>query len=185
MASKAEEKIKLGATEPADPLNIPLGTEVFDVVTGIQGTLTQRVECIGGNIRYGIQPVGDGKVVLDTISLDYHTLLIVGPGCSAVRTEVANPTSIRVKDRVKNVASGFEGIVLGKITFFNGCEYLEIQGEGTKEKPTGSACYEQALMFIKVDDGLNEKPAKVKAEAETKRPLGGPMTRIPAIRLPR
>lgn len=180
--NKAEALIALGATRPADPLNIPLGTEVYDVITCFQGCLMQRIEASGGNIRYAVQPQGDGTTLPEGISFDYHSLLIVGPGCSAVRTSVANPTSIKVLDRVKDKVSGFEGIVNGKIIFLNGCEYLEVQGKATKEFPTGPIALSQAHFWTKVNDGLNivEKAKKmVKALTDSsKRPPGGPMTRI-------
>lgn len=178
--TKVEEMVALGATRPADPLNIPLGSEVYDVITGLQGTLTQRIRCRHGNIRYGVQPLGLGGTIPEAMTLDYHTLLVVGPGTSAVASKVPNPTTIKINDRVHNRISGFEGIVAGIIEFFNGCEYLEVHGKATEKHPSGTTAVSQAFEWIKIDDGLNvpeAKPGKAEKADKKAKPPGGPMTR--------
>ena len=49
--------------------NIPLGSEVIDVVSGVKGLATSMTELISGNVQYAVQPKSeDGKTMPDTTS---------------------------------------------------------------------------------------------------------------------
>lgn len=62
---------------------IPLGSTVKDLVTGLEGIATSRIEYLNGCVQYGVHPkVGaDGKPA-DPVWVDVGQLRIVNPGIS-------------------------------------------------------------------------------------------------------
>ena len=185
--TKVEEVIELGAKRPIDPLNIPLGTEVFDATSGLQGVAVQRIEQIGGNIRYAVQPLGDGSSVPEALNVDWHTLLVVGPGVSAAASKVKVRTDIKLGEEVKHRILGMVGVVVSKLTFMNGCEFLEVHGKQDKLRPNGTDLVDSSFLFEKIGRGLSitDSGDDKATKAAKEKPPGGPMTRVvrkPAFR---
>ena len=178
--TKTEEKIEAGATRPIDPLNIPLGTEVFEALTQVQGIVTQRAEQISGNIRYAVQPPGDGSHVPEALMVDWHTLLVVGPGYSAVASKVTSRTDIKLGEEVEHSVNGMRGIAVEKTVFMNGCEFLEVHGKIDKEHPQGSIVCDSSFLWKKIGNGLGLQDVgnEEAVQAAKDKPPGGPMTRI-------
>ena len=184
MTTKVEEKISAGAVRPVDPLNIPLGTEVFEALTQIQGILVQRAEQISGNIRYAIQPPGGGADVPEALMVDWHTLLIIGPGYSAVASKVKSRTNIKLGEQVEHAVNGMRGIAVEKTIFMNGCEFLEVHGKIDKEHPQGSIVCDSSFLWKKIGNGLGLKDVGDEAavQAAKEKPPGGPMDRLPRMK---
>jgi hypothetical protein len=101
---------------------IKLGQEARDVTTGFAGTITQRLDQINGNVQWCLQPkMGKDGVFKDAMFLDAHHLDVVGPGLSDKVTEVTDPVDFALGNEVKDLSSGFVGIVIEKATYMNGC----------------------------------------------------------------
>lgn len=164
-------------TKPTDPQNIPMGMRVLESVTKFEGIVTQRLYNGTTGVRYAVQPSGDGQTLPEAIMMDYHTMLIVDKGMSDLASPILHPTSIRIGDEVKHRISGFSGIVVSRAEFFNGCEYLAVQGKGTKDNPKGDEDLDMAGKWEKIGDGLNKGQVKAAAKVVEKA-SGGPMTRL-------
>lgn len=179
---KIEEKIALGATRPADPLNIPLGSEAFDALTGVQGVVSQKMEQLGGNIRYVIQPMGDGQSIPEALFMDWHTILIIGDGVKAAASAVKVKSPVPLGSEVEHQVTGVKGIVTERITFMNGCEWFTVGVKPTKDAPHGGSIQDSSFLFKKIGKGLviADDPANTKEanDAVKAKPPGGPMIRV-------
>lgn len=60
--------------------HISLGQEVEDVVTGLKGIATARVEYINGCVQYAISPKAANGVVPDALYIDHQRLIVTGKG---------------------------------------------------------------------------------------------------------
>lgn len=159
--------------KPADPLNIPLGTCLKEEVTGAIGIAIMKSLNQEGNIRYALQPQGDGTIVPEALWFDWHTLWVMGPGVSASIPPITKPTVIRMGEEVKHKISGVTGIVVEMVGFMNGCQHLVVQAQGKKAEDKHFRTEDGVDMWIWKSIGM--APALPKPVAE---PVGGPMTRI-------
>ena len=61
---------------------VKLGQKVRDVVTGLEGVATAKVEYINGCVQFGVQPpASDGKCP-DSVYIDHQRLEMVSEGPS-------------------------------------------------------------------------------------------------------
>lgn len=149
---------------------IKLGSQVRDIVTGYEGIAFQKVELLSGTSQIAVQPKcdKDGKYQ-DGINIDEQTLEVIGAGISDRAVQPVQ-THFALGQRVRDTVSGFEGTVVSKTTFLNGCVYFSVVPEmsdlteKTGRVPEGS--------FL----SHNRLAAVAPAPAETKRSTGGPMT---------
>jgi hypothetical protein len=163
--------------KPVDPLNIPLGTRVKEEITGLIGIVGMKSFNSAGNIRYAVQPMGDGTSVPEAIWFDYHTLLIVDAGVSVSVTPITKPTAIRMGEEVKHKISGVKGIVTEMVGFMNGCQHLVVQAKKTTTEDKHFRTEDDVGMWARLGDGLAGPVAKP-AAPKVKDPVGGPMIRI-------
>lgn len=166
-------------------INIKLGSTVRDFATGLEGYVIQKVEHLGGNIQYSVQPQGDGKTLPDAYNIDYHTLDVVDEGISARASEPIEAT-IQLGQEVRDVVSDFEGIVTMRVTYINGCvRYAvlpQINAKALVQQEVPPASFIDQGRLKVIGDGLMEKDApkttEIKDEAvKPARPTGGPSTR--------
>ncbi len=75
-------------------------------------------------------------------------------------------------NRVKDLVSGFEGIVTGEVTYMNGCQKWAIDGAYNKEKQHTEGVWTDKQQVVKIDDGIADQIAPPK-------PGGGPMRTPP------
>lgn len=160
-------------TKPVDPLNIPLGTRLKEEVTGVIGIAIMKSLNQEGNIRYALQPQGDGTHVPEALWFDWHTLLVVDAGVSANIPPITKPTAIRMGEEVKHKISGVTGIVVEMCGFMNGCQHLVVQAQGKKAEDKHFRTEDSVDMWIWKSIGMASALPKPVAK-----PVGGPMTRI-------
>lgn len=101
--------------------NIKLGSRVKDVITGFSGIATQRIDQLGGNIQYAIQPETlTGDAYPEGMCIDHHTIDVIDDGVSA-RATPAKEITINLGEVVEDKASGLTGIAVQRATYINGC----------------------------------------------------------------
>lgn len=156
---------------------IPLGSTVVCVATGVQGYAMTSTEMFNGNVRYSVQPKDtEGTKMLDAWDIDQQALDIIDKGIFK-RCVTPPPNDIKVGERVKDILSGFEGIVGSKTTHLNGCVFCIVVPQVKEtallnDAPSGS--YIAVERLTRVDGGVVEKREEVSAPA---RRTGGPSTR--------
>lgn len=154
---------------------IKLGSQVRCLVSGVEGIAVSKTETFNGNTRYAVQPRGeDAKSHPDAWEIDQQFIEQIGEGLSA-RTIEAPPVEIAVGDKVRDRASGLEGIAVSKGTHMNGCVHFNVVPK--KEKLTDDI----AGAYFSV-----ERLELVKKQAiETPKPkslaTGGPSARAPRM----
>ena len=62
-------------------IHIQLGDKVQDVVTGLEGIVTARIEYLTGCKQCGITPAAKDGKLLDTQYIDHSRLKVVGDRC--------------------------------------------------------------------------------------------------------
>ena len=156
-------------------MSIELGEEVKCIVTGMTGTVTQRVEKFNGSIQFAVQGRSeDGRTVTDAMILDHQYLEVTGDG---VKHKAVTPvaTSIQLGQRVRDKASDFTGMAMEKSIFLNGCVYFWVipKSQQNKEGVAPVGTYISAERLEVVDQGLlssAQKPSVTKP--------GGPSRRV-------
>lgn len=113
-------------TLPTHPDDIKMGFEMIEAVSKFRGKVIARNEQLAGNIQFGLQPEVKGEAMPDAHYFDWHCLGIVGPGISA-RLATPATSGLRLGEAVKDVLSGFSGLITERITFQNGCIFFVVQ----------------------------------------------------------
>jgi hypothetical protein len=153
---------------------IKIGSLVIDLASGLEGTVTSRVEMFNGNVQYGVQPkvAKDASTMPDPYSIDGSQLKVKGKGISDKATP-AQSTDIQIGDEVEDIISGHTGIAATKTTFLNGCVYFDVVKKANDAKKI-----ESTAMFMTCTRLKKVKAAKVKPiTPASERPTGGPTTR--------
>lgn len=65
-------------------------------------------------------------------------------------------------DKLRDRVSGFTGIAMAIIEFYNGCVRYMLEPETDKDGKLVEACYIDVQQLEKVDDGLNKKQERAK-----------------------
>ena len=159
-------------------MHIQLGSTVRDAISGFTGIATQIAEYLNGNLQYGLQPKAkeDGSDCPESHFIDYHTLDVIDAGVSDRSTEPAE-TDILLGQKVRDKASGFEGIATLKMTYINGCVSFGVLPKASDNKSPKPIFVDHARLEV-VDDGLlSDKPRT--DEIKSSRPPGGPSMKQP------
>lgn len=83
---------------------------------------------------------------------------------------------LELKDRVKDVVSGYKGIVIGITTWLHGCRRITVQAESLQDgKPVESQCFDEAQLEL-VKRGAVELPGEYEKPVPKLRATGGPIT---------
>lgn len=162
---------------------VSLGVLVMDRLSKFTGIASSRVEMMGGNVQYAVQPQLNSEAkpgeFPDAMSIDAHTLEFVGPGLSADIT-AAGPTTVELGDKVKDIVTGLIGIAVSRVTFMNGCIYYNVQPPIETDKQTGmqavpapSFLNQQRLEVVKP----KVAPVPTPTATTSGRVPGGPSTR--------
>lgn len=110
-----------------------LGKTVRDQISGLVGLAQGHVVLINGNVRYSVQPPGDGTKILDPHDIDEHSLIVVddGPTVDVILPD-AN-IAAALGDLVRDLLTGRQGIVDMVVTSVNGCTYLRMTEQASKD----------------------------------------------------
>ena len=155
--------------------NIKMGNIVRDVLTGFNGTVIQIIEQLSGNIQYAIQrKQNEGETGYpEAMCIDYHTLEVISEGFTD-RVQAPIEVDIPLGARVRDTASTLEGIVVERITYFNGCLRFGVIPK-VKENQLLSSNSEMSYIdparLEVIDDGI-KKPI------EAEKPTGGPAQKV-------
>jgi hypothetical protein len=122
------------STKLADP-RIRLGVRARDAITGFTGIVVQEIEWSNANIQFGVQPeaLKESGERRDMDTFDQLCLIYEDEG----RVELAQPieeSAIVIGDRVKDIATGFFGTAMHKITYLNGCVHFIVRGEDLDDR---------------------------------------------------
>lgn len=104
---------------------IVLGCEVQHHITEVVGTVTGKCKSMNGSIQMLVQRSGvnpDGAT-FKTVWTDVENLKRIKDGIVGVKEPVE--TSINLGDKVQHF-NGFEGVVIEKIEYINGCTHFAI-----------------------------------------------------------
>ena len=147
--------------------DIEFGDIVQDNITGFKGVVTGRTESINICDRITVQPQGldkEGKVH-DSMEFDVTSLTKIGH-LEGHKTVKPKKQDIGLKDMVRSVITGFEGVATRRTIWSNGCVYYSVQPLAKEE---GSAL-PKAIGFF---DNELEVTKKYEKPVE-KRTTGGP-----------
>jgi hypothetical protein len=161
---------------------IRVGATVRDAMTGFTGTAMSRVELMGGNVQFAVQPklAADAKPgeFPDAVNIDHHLLDFVDAGLSPRATEPP-PVTVELGDKVYDIVTGLEGIAVSRITFLNGCIYYNVQQQKMQDKQTGIEGAPEPMFLSQARLGV-VKPAaaavQVPKATTAGRVPGGPST---------
>lgn len=162
---------------------VRLGATVRDAITGFTGTASSRVDMMGGNVQFAVQPklTSEAKPgeFPDAMNIDHHTLEFVDAGLSD-RVTTPGPITVQLGDKVKDIVTGIEGIATSRVTFMNGCIYYNVQQQKVLDKQTGIEGVPD-VMFVAQVRLETVKPAvaavKPAAKSASGKAPGGPATR--------
>ena len=153
---------------------IKIGCLVVDLASGLEGTVTSRVEMFNGNVQYGVQPKafkGADKMP-DPYSIDGAQLKYKGKGISD-KASPAQATDIQLGDEVEDIISGHKGIASSKTTFLNGCVYFDVASKGDAAKKIEATSMFVSCVRLKKISKTPLKPLVPQNE----KPTGGPSSR--------
>ena len=158
-------------------MSVQLGQEVKCVVTGLTGTVTQRIEKFNGSIQFAVQPKNeDGRTVLEATVLDHQYLEVIGDGLKDKVIEHVE-TDIKLGQELKDKVSDFRGIAMEKAIFINGCVYFWVvpksQPNDDGKAPVGTYLSVERLEVV--GDGLLKSAAKPSVKSP-----GGPSRSVKA-----
>ena len=107
-----------------------LGQLVRDKITGVTGTCDATAVTLHGNVRLAITPaVETGKVESLTYWVDSVAVEVVDPvWLTGVVVPASSPGVDVIGTRVRDSASGFEGVAVDAIFSMNGCVQHGVQG---------------------------------------------------------
>jgi hypothetical protein len=159
-------------------MNIPLGAEVCDALTGFKGIACQILEKLNGSIQIGIQPkLPEGTTTYpDPMNIDHHLLDVIGDGLKDRVTAPTEDFNYKLGSRIRDKVTGIEGIATAKGIYMNGCIYYML--ESTK-KPDGTIFLDwvdQGRVRL-IDDGILAE-IKPTIATESGDIPGGPATRM-------
>ena len=150
-----------------------LGLKATCRVTNFSGTLIAVRQGINGAITYGVQPASkkDENWVQDAKNIDEDDLVP-----NRVSEEQEAIFKFSCGQKVQNIVNGFEGIVISRMFWKNGCTMYVVEGKciTTDEGVTtpSKSSWEQELELIKDSDKKISAPTKKR---------GGPITTLCAV----
>ena len=160
-----------------------LGCELEDRLTGFKGVAHQKMDTLDGNVRYALQPKGDGTTIPEAVWVDYHTLAKIGEGLSDCVVPLAVPSTIPLGSTVRDRISKSVGIAYVRVVYINGCEFFGVSVDVNVPDFSKKGGYMSTKYLEFVDAGLNTPAAPAASPAQElaqppSKPPGGPMERI-------
>lgn len=152
---------------------VKLGSEVKDIISGIQGTAVSISRELNGNLRVAVQPHCSDNKLIDSVCVDERTLEVVGSGMSAKAAELLD-SLVEPGHSVRDLASGARGMVIMVTWHLSGCVYLTVVAEIPEKGVPRSF-----VIPLERVELLNSEPNKT---ITSKPPTGGPTTRSPQLR---
>jgi hypothetical protein len=111
-----------------------LGKKVKDLVTGFQGIATAHTEYLDQASQYIVDcPVNPKTGNYQQVEVDENQLKVVGDGEVVPVKPEPWPEDMINEATVRDTHSGAEGIIIGRMTFLNGCRRLLCRPK-TKDK---------------------------------------------------
>jgi hypothetical protein len=159
-----------------------LGHAVKDLTTGMLGIAVSRSESLShSDIRYGVQPRGDGSTSPDAFEVDSNLLQKTEEGriLEIVEPGPQEYNHFKPGDKIQDVTTGIVGSITHRTVYCNGCVIYAIQEnrkiafEGDKTKHGVHAPAAVMIQESSVDIMTKRKEA-VKEEKS----FGPPPTRI-------
>lgn len=147
----------------------PFDVEAEDRITGFKGTIIARKESINGAITYGLQPrklKEDSDYIVDARAIDEGYI----SGVKEIDEEVE--FKFDCGDKVQNFINGFEGTVVNRNQWLNGCIQYEVEGMMIKTDLHGMVAISNTYWEQELEVRKNVKPSKVKGKKRS----GGPTT---------
>lgn len=96
------------------------GVYAREIVTGLEGYITDELYLMNGQHQFCITPKGDGKTVLEGRYFDPHSIEVL-PEPKAFTFEEAELTEIALGEKVRDKITGFVGTATQKVIYQNGC----------------------------------------------------------------
>ena len=105
------------------PLPFKIGHQVEDAVSGFTGICTAITYQLSGTIQAHVQPKSsDPNAMSDTYAIDVEQIKEVVGGKHVVDlTNPAEAPKVKLGEKVRDLTSGFEGVVTALTVCFNGC----------------------------------------------------------------
>lgn len=140
---------KTPAVAKAIDFPLQLGVVARDLVTGLTGTASAKVEMLNGNVQWNIIPKGDGAEAKSGNCIDWHMLEVIDKGVSA-KVPVPPSSDIMLGNEVEDLVTGFKGTATERTTFLNGCVYFHVTPKAKKgeEYPSGILLEHKRLKFV-------------------------------------
>lgn len=152
-----------------------LGYHVKCSITGFRGIATSMFEALNGNIQYGVQPpVKEGETTMpDAINIDAVNLVVIGMAPTAKRT---TPTHVNIPlgRTLRDKASGFKGMSVGRVTYLNGCVFYRVV---QPVRPDALLTSLPAGDYIDAERVEDVTPKSKKELTVPLKPTGGPNTK--------
>jgi hypothetical protein len=120
----------------AGPVVVRPGDEVRDLITGFQGVVVCKTDCLLGCVRVGVQAPISGalKAMECTQTFDEAQLVVItGQKVPSPTTPIHVPDAANKGDRVQDVISGLKGVVTAISERLGGLRYAAIQPEQLKD----------------------------------------------------
>lgn len=153
---------------------IKLGAYVRDLMSGFEGVAYQKAEYLSGNVQYAVQPKckGDGAYP-EAMFIDVHMLIESKDGLNDVSEYATKPvdTNIKLGNYVEDIATGFRGFVVSKITHINGCVSFGVTPKAKKKNTMPDVSLVSSVYLNVLDDGIDYL---ANVGDETKEITGGP-----------
>lgn len=128
---------------------LQLGVIARDLVSGLTGTASAKVEMLNGNVQWNVMPKGDGLELKGGNCVDFHMLEVIGKGV-ADKVPVPPSSDIMLGNEVEDLVTGFKGTVTERTTFLNGCVYFHVVPKAKKgeDYPSGILLEHKRLKFV-------------------------------------
>lgn len=159
------------------PIDVAIGLEARDLVTGLTGIVIAEVFPLHGMRRWSISPPGDGKTYPDPYDFDAAQVEVVGWGMwHKVKSNAqADFPDFKHGTLVKDKHSPFIGTIITITRTINGCLVYTVQAP---------ALNKDGKLIVEYFNGENlevRKPPKAADTTEPARPrTGGPSARTPS-----
>jgi len=156
-----------------------LGSKVKDLVTGITGVATSKIEYLNGCVHYGVLPhcSKDGKNAYPKVRfIDFQQLACLNNGVSELFMNPEWNPWFDLGTKVECEVTGFRGIVTARYTNLSGLiEYLVVPKTKDVSKPSEGQ-YIPRNMLTLLGPGVTNKIKALSGEEVT----GGPADIYPS-----
>lgn len=159
-------------------IELKLGQQMRDKVSGFTGIADARIEFMTGNVQYNlIRPVNKQGEPSDGLSFDQHQLESIKTVLEPIAPSSGG--SIKLGQKVKDIVTGAQGIATLRTTFLNGCVYVSVVTPDAVGSPS-TTLFTDAYRLERVSEGIVAKITKAVTSTEPgeKKP-GGLSYKVP------